>query len=78
MTKGRLAWHVKQFKEMGIFPGEVEVESKKELIRLLKLAILATTATVRILEGMHDVKSGSLERAVELLEDLRWALAQVL
>lgn len=72
MTKARLNQHVKTFIEMGILNPEFKAKSKAHLVESLDIAIGFTDFCVK------NSKPEELERFTRMLEDLRWARAQVL
>ena len=79
MTKDRLQWHVKQFKEMGLLATDIDVGTKAELIRHLELKIFLGRLAMDNLkaEGCTE-EEPVIQFQAQVLEDLRWAKAQVL
>lgn len=78
MTKGRLDWHVKQFKEMRLLASTQNFRNKEELIKEIesRISLINEAVNYMVLLGNGDVSD--FESYAQHIEDLRWARAQVL
>ena len=72
MTRNRIAQHVEQFKEMGILANSFKATSKEALVNSL-------SALINMYDRrLNQCDASEAEQTARLLEDARWARAQVL
>lgn len=72
MTRNRLDWHVERFQEMGILADSFKAPSKEFLVNSL-------SALIKLYDRrLSQCDASEVEHTTRLLEDARWARAQVL